>query len=234
MTALGFLGAPTRVLLDGALLLGPLIGSALVALRYRRLTQEQEMQVRWPMYGVLLLLLMPLAAILHEYGGLPRLVYDAVVILALLALPVSIVIGLVKPDLFDVDRAMSRSFLYAPLWLAIAAAYLGIAAALGVAASALGLQVAVAVTIVATVLVEPARRRLAARAARWARGSSLNGEEMARLLGESLQHTVDQRELSAALAKAACEGLGLRWTTISLVGAESITHGERGGGEPHR
>ena len=232
VAALGFLGTPARVLLDGALLLGPLIGSALVALRYRRLPKEQEVQVRWPMYGVLLLLLMPLAAILHEFGGLPRVVYDLVVIIALLALPVSIVIGLVKPDLFDVDRAMSRSFLYVPLWLAIAAAYLGIAAALGVAASALGLQVTVAVTIVATVLVEPARRRLAERAARWARGSSLTGEEMVQWLGETLEHTFDQRELSAALAKAAGEGLGVRWTTIRLNGVEPVTHGERGRGEP--
>ena len=232
VAALGFLGAPTRALLDGALLLGPLVGSALVALRYRRLPQKQEVQLRWPMYGVLLLLLMPLAAILHEFGGLPRIVYDVVVIIALLALPASVVIGLVKPDLFDVDRAMSRSFLYVPLWLAIAAAYLGIAAALGFAASALGLQVTVAVTIVATVLVEPARRRLAERAARWARGSSLNGEEMVRWLGETLEHPLDQRELSATLAKAASQGLGVRWATISLTGADPVTHGERDHGEP--
>jgi hypothetical protein len=169
LAVLSFLGAPTRALLDGALLLGPVVGSVLVALRYRRLPREQESQVRWPMYGVLVLLLMPLAALLHEFGGLPLVVYDAVVILALLALPASIAVGLVKPDLFDVDRAMSRSFLYAPLWLAIAAAYLGIAAALGVAASAWGLQVTVAVTIIATVLIEPARRRLARRAAAYPR-----------------------------------------------------------------
>ena len=158
---LAFLSAPTRALLEGALVLGPLVGSILVALRYRRLPNDEETRVRWPMYGVLVLLLIPLAALLHEYGGLPLVVFDGVVVVALLALPASILIGLVKPDLFDVDHAMRRSFTYVPLWLAIAGAYLGIAAALGVAASALGLQVTVAVTIVATVLVEPARRKLA-------------------------------------------------------------------------
>ena len=227
VAALGFLGPPARVLLEGALLLGPIIGTTLVVLRYRRLSRRQEMQVRWPMYGVLVLLLLPLAALLHEFGGLPLAVYDAVVIVALLALPASIVIGLVKPDLFDVDRAMSRSFLYAPLWLAIAAAYLGVAAALGVAASAFGLQVTVAVTIVVTLLVEPARRRLASRAARWTRGTSLDGEQMLRWLGENLEHTLDQRELAEAVARAAAEGLGVRWTTVRLVGLDPVTHGER-------
>ena len=226
---LSFLGAPARALLDGALLLGPVIGSTLVALRYRRLPREQ---VRWPMYGVLLLLLMPLAALLHEFGGLPLVVFDAVVIIALLALPASIVVGLVKPDLFDVDRAMSRSFLYAPLWLAIAAAYLGIAAALGVAASAWGLQVTVAVTIIATVLIEPARRRLANRAATWARGRSLSGEEMVRWLGETLEHTLDLDELAAALANAARRGLGARWVTITIDGLDQVTDGQPKGEEP--
>ncbi len=226
---LSFLGTPARALLDGALLLGPVVGSVLVALRYRRLPREQ---VRWPMYGVLLLMLMPLAALLHEFGGLPLVALDAVVIVALLALPASIVVGLVKPDLFDVDRAMSRSFLYAPLWLAIALAYLGIAAALGVAASAWGLQVTVAVTIIATVLIEPARRRLANRASTWARGRSLSGEEMVRWLGESLEHTLDLDELAAALAKAARRGLGARWITISIDGLDQVTDGQRQGEAP--
>ncbi len=232
VAALGFLGPPARVLLEGALLLGPLVGATVVALRYRRLSHREEMQVRWPMYGVFVLLLLPLAALLHEYGGLPLAVFDAVVIVALLALPASILIGLVKPDLFDVDRAMSRSFLYAPLWLAIAAAYLGIAAALGVAASAFGLQVTVAVTIVVTLLVEPARRRLAQRAARWTQGTSLNGEQMLRWLGENLEQTLDQRELAAAIARAATHGLGVRWSTVRLVGLDPVTHGTRGDEPP--
>ena len=57
---------------------------------------------------------------------------------------------------------MRRSLVYAPVWIAIAGAYVGIAAALGLAASGAGLQLAIAVTIIATVLFEPARRALVA------------------------------------------------------------------------
>ncbi len=226
---LSFLAVPVGALIEGALVLGPLVGSVLVALRYRRLPRDEETRVRWPMYGVLLLLLIPLAALLHEYGGLPLLAFDGVIVFALLALPASILIGLVKPDLFDIDRAMRRSFVYVPLWLAIAGAYLGIVAALGVASSALGLQVTVALTIVATLLVDPVRRKLARRAASWAKGASLNGEEMVRWLGETLQDTLDQRELAAKLAEAATRGLGIRWATIALDGLEPVTYGTRDG-----
>ena len=88
-------------------------------------------------------------------------VAQPLVIAGLVALPASVLVGLLKPDLFDVDRAMRRSLVYAPLWIAIGGAYVGIAAAIGLAASSAGLQLAIAVTIVATVLFEPARRHLA-------------------------------------------------------------------------
>ena len=106
--AVAFLGAPLRGLLDGALALGPLASVVVVWFRYRRMQQEQQAQIRWPMYGVLVLLLMPLAALLHEFGALPLLAVDAVVVIALSTLPISVAVGLVRPDLFDIDRAMGR------------------------------------------------------------------------------------------------------------------------------
>ena len=128
-------------------------------------------------------------------------------------------IGLVKPDLFDIDRAMRRSLVYVPLWIAIAGAYIGVAALLGLAASGEGLQLAIAVTIVATVLFEPARRALVARAGRWAFGESLSGEELVRRLGATLEHTLDIEQLTAAIVTTAREGLGVRWAQISVDGA---------------
>ncbi|MDQ3484926.1 MAG: hypothetical protein M3445_05885, partial [Actinomycetota bacterium] len=82
-------------------------------------------------------------------------------ILVLALLPASMVIGLVKPDLFDIDRAVRRTLVYAVMWTAIGAGYVGVTAALGLAASSQGLQVTVLVTILATALFAPVRRRLA-------------------------------------------------------------------------
>ena len=105
----------------------------------------QRLQIRWPMYGVLARLVAPLA---HGCGRVPercrsrrRHPRDR---RARRAAGVGRRSACVKPDLFDVDRAMRRSLVYAPLWIAIAGAYVGIAAALGLAASGDGLQLAIA------------------------------------------------------------------------------------------
>lgn len=223
---LSVLGAPLRGYLDAALVLAPLVGGVIIALRYRRLRAQQRLQIRWPMYGVLVVLVAPVAVGLQEAGVLSLAVSDAIVIVALAALPASVVIGLVKPDLFDVDRALRRSLVYMPLWIAIAGAYVGVAAALGLAASGAGLQLAILVTIVATVLFEPARRSLVARARRWAYGESLSGEELVRRLGATLEHTLDLEQLTAAIAATAREGLGVSWAQIRVDGAAPVTAGD--------
>lgn len=224
--ALAFLGAPLRAYLDAALALAPLIGAVVVGLRYRRLRAEQRLQLRWPMYGVLVVLVAPLAALAQEAGALSPAVTDAIVILGLLALPASVATGLVKPDLFDVDRTMRRSVVYAPLWIAIGGAYIGVAAALGFAASGAGVQLAIIVTIVATVLFEPTRRHLAGRAATWAYGESLSGEELVRRLGETLTHTLDLEQLVGAITATTREGLGVRWMRIRVDGVVLAIDGE--------
>jgi signal transduction histidine kinase len=216
--ALSFLAVPLRVYHDTAVVVAPLVGVGIVVLRYRRLREQQRLQLRWPMYGVLVVLLAPLSAALHAMGALSGGVSDALVIVALAALPTSVVVGLLRPDLFDVDRAMRRSLVYAPLWIAIAGAYVGVAVALGFAASGQGLQVTIAVTILATVLFEPVRRHLSRRAARWAYGVSLSREELVQRIGQTLEHTHDLEQLTAAIAETAREGLGVRWARIDLNG----------------
>lgn len=223
--ALSFLAVPLRGYVEAALAMAPLAGAVVVALRYRRLRAEQRLQIRWPMYGVLVVLVAPLAVVLREAGVLSLAVSDPIALFGLVTLPASAVIGLVKPDLFDIDRAMRRSLVYAPMWIAIAGAYVGVAAALGLAASGAGLQLAIGATILATVVAEPTRRRLVGRAGRWAYGESLSGEALVRRLGAALAHTLDLEQLVAEVAATAREGLGVRWTRIRVDGIAPVTDG---------
>ncbi len=229
---LGFLGGPLGVFHDAALTLGPLTGAVLVVLRYRRLPTAERVQIRWPTYGLLTLLITPLAVVMDELDLLTVGITDLIAIIPLALLPASIVIGLVKPDLFDVDRAMRRTMVFAPLWIAIAGAYIGTAAALGFAASSLGIQVAVLVTILATVLFAPVRRRLTSGAATWAYGETLSGTEMVRLLGETLEHPRDPQQLTAAIAATARKGLGVEWARIRVVGRDHVSDGPADGQAP--
>ena len=121
---------------------------------------------------------------------------------------------------------MRRSLAFAPLWIAIGGVYIGLAAALGLAASGAGLQLAIVVTILATVLFEPARRHLARRAATWAYGESLTGEELIRRLGQTLTHTHDLEQLVRAIAAIAREGLGVRWLRMSVEGIADVVEGQ--------
>ncbi|MDQ4025097.1 MAG: sensor histidine kinase [Actinomycetota bacterium] len=224
--ALAFLGTPLRAYLDSALALSPVIGAIVVWRRYRRLPARGRMQIRWPLFGALVAVLTPLAAILQSLGGLSPGVAQAIQVGALTVLPASVATGLVKPTLFDVDRALRRSMLYAPLWIAIAGAYVGLAAALGLAASGKGLQLAVLVTIGATLLFEPLRRGLARRAARWAYGESLGGEELVQRLGSALEHTLDLERLVSEVAAITREGFGVSWVHIDVDGLEPTVAGE--------
>ena len=223
---LSALGPPLRAYHDAAGVLAPLVAVLVVAARYHRLRERERLQVRWLMYGALLLLLAPLAEALRQLGVLSDPTADLIVIAGLLALPAALATGLVRPDLFAVDRAFRRSLVYAPVWIAIGGVFLGAAAALGLAASSAGVQIAIVVTIAATALFDPVRRHLAQRAASWAYGESVSGEELVRRLGATLEHTLDLEQLVREVASIAREGLGAQWVSVRVYGIEVAIDGE--------
>ena len=223
--ALEFLALPLRAVVDAALALGPLVGALLVASRYRRLSPRERRQIRWPSYGVLLLGLTPVAAVLAELGLLSSGARDAVIMLALSALPVSTAVGLVRPELFDIDQAARRSLVFAPLWIAIAGTYVGVAAALGFAASALGVPAVVAVTLLAAVLFEPIRRRFTRRAATWAYGEPLDAAQVMTWLEQAMQRPLDVEQVVESIAATTTENLGVLWTRLDVEGLPPVRHG---------
>jgi signal transduction histidine kinase len=171
------------------------------------------------------LLVVPLAALLYEplnallLSSLESEALDAVGAVAeyvLLALvPLTIMIAILRDRLLDVDLLLRRSLVYGVLWVGIAAAYVGIAAALGIAAGErLPVAVAVVLTVIATLLFQPARRRLERIADRWVFGERLSGYELLARFGASLEETFDPGELSERLAEAVRRGLRVRWARV--------------------
>ncbi len=224
--ALSFLAAPLGGVLDSALALGPLVGAILVAARYRRLAAPQRRQIRWPVYGVLLVGLVPATAALASLDLVPPGAVDAVVITTFVVLPISVVVGLVRPELFDVDLAARRSVVFAALWLVIAGAYAAVAASLGLAVSTLGLPAVVAVTILAAALFEPVRRRFTRKAERWVYGDQLGGEALMTWLEQALEEQVDVGEMADAIAAATTEAMGVHWTRVSVDGQAPAIGGD--------
>ena len=94
-------------------------------------------------------------------------------------LPVAIGIAVLRHGLLDIDLLVRRSVVYGALWSLITLAYIGVAAAFGIAAGArLPVALAVMLAIVATLVAQPARRRLERLAGRWVFGEHPSEREV--------------------------------------------------------
>jgi signal transduction histidine kinase len=212
--------------LEGVLALMLAIGTAMLALRYRGLSDAQRTQLAWPMLGVVLLGVFSMLSVAFEVFELPSLIADLTTGLAFVSLPVLLAIGITDAHRLDPRLLIRRSLVYGGLSMLIAAAYVGLAAAVGVAAGALHVQLAVAVTIAATLLFQPLRRRVQRRAMSWAFGERLSREEMLRRFGGVLEHALDVDELAPAIASVMRQGLGVQWVRIEVDGSVVAVDGD--------
>ena len=110
-----------------------------------------------------------------------------------------------------------RSVVYGTLWLLIAAAYAGVAAALGVVAGRrVPLDLAIVLTIVITMVAAPIRRRFERLADRLVFGRRLSGYELIGQLGARLEASPGPEDVAGTVAAAVRAGLGARWVRVSL------------------
>src|SRR5205814_1388371 len=107
--------------------------------------------------------------------------------------------------------------------LAIALAYGGLAAELGLAAGErLPLELAIVCTIGATLVVQPAWRRLEQLADRWVFGERVGGYELMARLGTSLEHALRTHEVAPRVVASVRLGLRSKWVRVSVTRATSV------------
>jgi signal transduction histidine kinase len=208
------------VLVQVALLLAA--GLSLVV-RFRRAQGAERQQIKWvALAGVLAAVgivgfWLPggwaWATTLGDWEYLAVVPYT----LAVAVIPVAIGIAILRYRLYDIDRLISRTATYGALWSAIALAYVGLAVALGLAASErLPLGLAIVCTIIATLLVQPARWRLEHLADRWVFGQRLGGYELVARLGTTLEHALGTGEVAPRVAATVRLGLRTRWVRVCV------------------
>jgi signal transduction histidine kinase len=197
-------------------------GPALLVARYRRASPERRLQIKWLLlWGLVLAVYSATDLLLRLMGVVPDLLSDAawsyLAFPLFILAPAALLIGLFRHRLIDIDLVVRRSLVYGALWLLIALAYAGAAAALGLAAgSRLPLGLAVLLTIAATMVFQPARRRLERLADRWIFGERMTGYELLSRFGAAMEHTMDLGGLLPRLAETVRRGLGLRWARVIL------------------
>lgn len=221
---------PTLLVLNDPILLA--VG-AIGVLVYRFLTAppDQRRRMRLLTYALIAGLPILLTVVALRAAGVPD---DAALVRAvsalflpiMLAMPVSIVIGVLRYQLFDIDVIVRRSVVYAALVILIAVAYVGLAVAPGLAlGEQIPVQLAVVLTIFAAIAFQPLRRRLERLADRWVFGERVNRYRLLTEFGAGLEHTVAVPDLLPRLADTVRRGLGAPWVRVSVGGVDDAVAG---------
>jgi signal transduction histidine kinase len=143
---------------------------------------------------------------------------DGIVFFGLYALlPVPLAIGILNPRWLDVDLVIRRSLIYGVLWLLIAAAYVGIGTTVGIAlGQRVPLQLAILLTIAATLAFQPARHWLERLGDRLVFGLRLSGYQLISQLGAGLESSTATKDVAGTVAGVLQAGLGARWVRVDL------------------
>jgi hypothetical protein len=198
------------------------IGLILLYLRYRRSSADDRRRIRWLLAGAMGGLASAAAIFavsLSLSAGVVALATIQVLWVLLLVFVLgSLIAGTSRDGLLGIDRSARRSLVYRALWAMIAIAYLAAAAALGLLASHfLSIGPAVLLAVGATLLLQPAQRRLERLADRWVFGARLDGYEVLTRFGRCWKRrlallTCCPGSRWRSGTGSACSGRGCVWT----------------------
>jgi len=149
---------PAFGVLGGLLAIGVLGAVAAVVVRFRRSRGVERQQMKWFLYAVAPLLLIPLE------GYIPAFVDEIAFGWVLIGLPAAIGVAVLKYRLYDIDVVINRTLVYGALTISLALVYLGSMALLrglvfGFTGQSSQLTV-VASTLAIAALFNPLRRRI--------------------------------------------------------------------------
>ena len=195
-----------------------LVGVVVLLVRHRRASGAERRLMR--VLVTTLLVFLPVAvfdAVSSALGAPANPVVGFLYMGVVLVLAGTIVAGILRHGLFDVELVARRAAVYGALTLAIAAVYVVIVAVPGLALGRLvPVELAVLITIAAALAFHPLRRRLDALADRWAFGPRTDNARLLMDLGATLERSVDLRELLPRVARTVRDGLDAAWVRVSL------------------
>ncbi len=191
-----------------------------MVLRYRGAGIEYRAQMRWPLAGAGVLAVVEVTSwtglfdlFVAPSGAAAQVLWAA----AVSAIPLGLLIGIVRHRLFDLQLALHRSAGYAAAWLLIAACYAAITALPGMAAGDRATPTAaVLLTVGAATLFQPVRHQLERLADRVIFGERISGYAMIRRLGTALETVMPTTDLAPRLAATVRHGLDTEWAAVRL------------------
>lgn len=217
----------------------PVAGIVLLVRRYRGFPEQQKLQVRWVLYAVIAALVLGSGPFLLSSLGLGPGLHGTLLAdlgsLPILLFPASVVVSVMEARLFDIDRFARKSVVFGAIWLMILITYLIVAAATGVAlGERVPIEVAVLVTAVVAIALQPARRRLERLAERWVFGHRPTDYEVVADFGATVRYAGDATELAQRLIAGMRQALSLSWCRVTMDDGTVFSVGEVDGRPAHR
>lgn len=210
----------------------PLVGATLIA-RYRSSRGEQRQQLKWILFAGLTVIAWFVLWIPDVNWALVQTAQSLVPGLALMTLAAGFGLALFKYRLWDVELVIRRSLVYGVLWLLIAAVYAAIAAGFGLFAGArFPIEVAILITVLATLVFQPARRQLENLADRWVFGGRDTSVEAIHSFGTSAAARPQPGDIATELAAVAMRALRLQWARVEVGDTPTAELGEPTGTTP--
>jgi signal transduction histidine kinase len=144
----------------GLVALGLVAGASLVV-RFRRASGPQRLQLKWLSLAGVAAVLYPVACGIEILitGG-TDVVAGVLGVFALVALPVSVAVAMLRHDLYDVDRVLADTISYVVVVVVLVATYILSALALGLMLGRDSAPAAAGATAICALLLAPLRTRL--------------------------------------------------------------------------
>ena len=145
----------------------PLTIAALISLvlRFIRAKERERQQIKWLTYGTALMAILIIGSVLVINDGNSP-IYALIFSFALMLLPLSIGISILRNQLYDIDRLINRTLVYGILTILLALVYFGLVFGLQALTHLLTGQVSqspiviVASTLIIYALFQPLRLRI--------------------------------------------------------------------------
>jgi signal transduction histidine kinase len=188
--------------------------------RMRRSRGDERQQLKWIAYAVLVTAVLLLPVSIFSGSLLPPWFFDAAIVLGFgVALPVASGVAILKHRLYDIDIVISRTLVYASLAVLITAVYVGIAVGIGALIGGGGkpnLGLSIVATAIVAIGFQPVRERVQRVSNRLVYGKRATPYEVLSQFSERVAESYAVEDIMPRMARVLAEGTGAQRADIWL------------------
>jgi hypothetical protein len=181
-----------------------------LAVRYRASGHQLRQQIKWLALAAIAFVICQAVALLltgASQSWLSGIAYTAVAVIALFGVPAAMTVAILKHQLYDIDRIISRALAYAIITGLLVGVYAGLVL---LATEVLSFHSAVAVavaTLAVAALFNPLRQRVQRIVDRRFNRARYDAEATVAAFATRLKNTLDLDTLRDDLASVVCQAL---------------------------